>query len=110
MIHQHRDLAAGRWERMPFLDQIANIGSEVERALNWKAKHNEAHSQKAFERALELMDLTLKNRWSGSRLKEVARVREALVDYFFGANEFGSTEKSWRRYFYHFAYAARRRY
>jgi len=108
MTYQHRDLAAGRWERMPFLDQMANIGSEVERALNWKAKHNEAHSQKAFERALELADLTLSCNPGGSRLKEVARMREALVDYFFGKNEFGSTEKSWRRYFLNFGYAARK--
>jgi hypothetical protein len=108
MMYQHRDLAAGRWERMPFLDQMANIGSEVERALNWQAKHNEAHSQKAFERALELTDLTLGAGLCGSRLKEVARVREALADYFAGENEFGSTERSWRRYFLHFGYAARK--
>ena len=108
MIFQHRDLSAGRWERMSFLDQMANIGSEVERALNWQAKHNAAHSQKAFERALELTDLTLGSGLGGSRLKEVARVREALVDYFAGANEFGSTEKSWKRYFLNFGYAARK--
>ena len=108
MIYRHRDLAGGRWERMSFLGQMANIGSEVERALNWQAKHDTEHSQKAFERALELTDLTLNGRLGGSRLKEVARVREALVDYFSGANEFGSTEKSWRRYFFNFGYAARK--
>ncbi|MFH1208017.1 MAG: hypothetical protein V1673_00475 [Candidatus Omnitrophota bacterium] len=108
MTCQHRDLAAGRWAQMSFLDQMAHIGSEVERALNWQAKHNAAHSKKAFERALELTDLTLETRCGGSRLKEVARVREALVDYFSGANEFGSTEKSWKRYFFNFGYAARK--
>lgn len=108
MIYQHRGLAAGRWEQMSFLDQMANIGSEVERALNWKAKHDAEHSQRAFERALELTDLTLESGSGGSRLREVARVREALVDYFFGENEFGSTEKSWRRYFFNFGYAARK--
>lgn len=108
MIPQHRDLAAGRWAQMSFLDQMAHIGSEVERALNWRAKHNEGHSQKAFERVLELTDLTLGSRLSEPRLKEVARVREALVDYFSGENEFGSTEKSWKRYFLNFGYAARK--
>lgn len=33
MIYQHQELAAGRWSRLPFLEQMANIGSEVERAL-----------------------------------------------------------------------------
>ncbi len=38
---------------------MSNIGSEVERALNWQAKGNLAYSQKVFGRALELLDLTL---------------------------------------------------
>ena len=42
------------------------------------------------------------------RLKEVARVREAIVDFFYGSNHFMSTEALWRKYFNHFTYAARR--
>ncbi|MBI3333253.1 MAG: hypothetical protein HYZ93_04100 [Candidatus Omnitrophica bacterium] len=110
MSYQHRDLAAGRWGRMPFLEQMANVGSEVERALNWRVKNNAAYSQRAAERALELMDLTLDSIKDRARLKELARAREALVDYFFGTNEHASTEASWRRYFSCFAYAARRNY
>lgn len=108
MSYQHKDLAAGRWSEMPFLVQMANIGSEVERALNWQAKHNSAYSQKAFERALELVDLTLESVTSIARLKELARMREALVDYFFGKNQFASTENSWRKYFSYFTYTARK--
>ncbi len=62
----------------------------------------------AVERALELMDLTLASIQNPARLKELARAREALVDYFLGQNEFVSTEASWRRYFSCFAYAARK--
>ncbi len=108
MSLQHKDLASGRWNQLSFLEQMANIGSEVERALSWRAKRNAAYSQKAFERALELMDLTLNAASGASRLKELARVREAVVDYFAGANQFESTESSWKRYFLPFTYAARR--
>ncbi len=108
MSYQHKDLATGRWNQLSFLEQMANIGSEVERALNWQAKHNTVYCQRAFERALELMDLTLDDRKSFSRLKEVARLREALVDYFFGTNQCMSTDESWRKYFSSFTYAARR--
>lgn len=108
MSVQHRDLAAGRWAGMAFMEQMANIGSEVERALNWQVKNNAPYSQRAFERALELVDLTLKSQQSGPRLKELARVRESLVDYFFGTNQYHSTESSWRKYFLCFAVAARR--
>jgi hypothetical protein len=105
---QHKDLAAGRWNELPFLEQMANIGGEVERALKWREKNNVEYSVKAFERALELIDLTLAHRERFPRLREVARMREALVDYFCGTNEFKSTDDSWKSYFSHFAYAVRR--
>ena len=110
MNPQHKDLAAGRWSELPFMEQMANIGSEIERALNWQAKHNMDYSQKAYERALELVDLTLDCAISATRLKELARVREAIVDYFSGSNQFMSTESSWRKYFSGFTYAVRGNY
>ena len=108
MSQQHKELAAGRWNQLSFVEQMANIGSEVERALNWKVKQDPCYSRKAFERALELVDLTLDNVTGMARLKEVARAREAMVDFFIGTNQFGSSETSWRKYFLSFAYAARR--
>ncbi len=108
MTIQHKDLAAGRWQELSFLEQMANIGSEVERALKWREKNNPDYSARACERALELLDLTLDDQENRPHLKEIARVRETLVDYFLGSNQFGSSEKTWRRYFLEFAYAARR--
>lgn len=110
MKYQHKGLAAGNWKKLTFLEQMANIGSEVSRALNWRRRNNSDYSQRSFERALELIDLTLSNSGSLSRLKEIARMREAIVDYFFGSNQFMSTETLWRNYFSHFTYAARRNY
>ena len=89
MSIQHKELAAGRWEQMPFIEQMANIGSEVERAL-------------------ELTDLTLESVSGFPRLKELARMREALVDSFCGSNQFKSSDELWRKYFLNFTYAARR--
>ncbi len=108
MSHQHKDLALGRWNNMPFLEQMANIGSEVERALNWQTKRNDIYSQKAIDRALELIDLSLDSITNPARLKELARVREAIVDFFIGSNQFRSTSASWRAYFLPFTYATRR--
>ncbi|MBF0521595.1 MAG: hypothetical protein HQL24_00910 [Candidatus Omnitrophica bacterium] len=108
MSVQHKELAAGRWNELPFVEQMANIGSEVERAMNWRVKQNLPYSQRAFERSLELVDLTLDHTKESARLKELARVREALVDYFAGENQFQSTEMAWRKYFLAFTYAARR--
>ncbi len=108
MSQQHKELAAGRWNQLSFLEQMANIGSEVERALNWMAKKNPDYSRRAFERALGLIDLTLDSVTGAARFKELTRVREAVVDFFSGSNQFRSTATSWRRYFLPFTYAARR--
>ncbi len=110
MAYQHKGLAAGRWKTMPFVEQMANIGSEVERALNWQSKNKPDYCRKAFERALELLDMTLESAAGFARLKELVRVREVMVDYFFGTNQFMSTEASWRSYFSHFTYAVRKNY
>lgn len=107
----HRDLAAGRWQTLSLAQQMGNVGSEVSRALNWRER-NPALSIRAFERALELIDLTLadpRHRASPPRLRELCRTREVLVDYFAGSNEYGSTEALMRRYFDAFAIVASRR-
>ncbi len=108
MTGVHKGLAAGRWYRMSFAEQMANIGGEIQRALNWRAKGYSDRTLRSAERALELLDLTIQGAAGFPRLKELARVREATVDYFWGSNDFGSTEDSLSKYFLAFAYAARR--
>ena len=110
MSYQHKELAQGRWYQLTFVEQMANVGSEVERALNWKARNNIAYSEQAFGRILELLDLTIADSRNRSRLRELTRVREAIVDFFYGPNQMNSTDLSWRKYFACFTYAARRNY
>jgi vacuolar-type H+-ATPase catalytic subunit A/Vma1 len=104
---QHKNLAGGRWLEFSFFEQMANIGSEVERTIKWKNKGNAEYSQMAFERTLELLDLTIGAEKSKSHLKELLRVRETLADYFAFDNIYHSTDKSWQNYFYAFNFAAR---
>lgn len=103
----HKSLADGRWSGLSLCAQMGNIGSEVERAILWSRKGNGEYSRLAFYRALELIDLTLKDPKHRGRLREIARVREALADYFAFGNEYRSTEAQWRKYFHSFAFAAR---
>lgn len=104
---QHQQMASGRWFQMPFTHQMANVGSEVERTILWRKKNNADYSQKAFERALELLDLTISDTKNWSKLKELMRLRETLVDYFVFDDSYAFTDQSWRNYFYAFNYAAR---
>lgn len=107
MSIQHKKLASGEWNNLRLVEQLANVGSEVVRAINWKNKDNIKYAQMAFERALELFDLTIADPKNKKRLKEITRTREIFADYFFGENIYNTTEDDLKNYFYSFNYAAR---
>lgn len=103
----HKDLTYERWFKFSLFEQLANIGMDIERTIQWKKDGDNRYSEQAFERALELLDFTIsdpKNR--GPRLKEILRTREALVDHFVYDNEYNTTNEQWQEYFYQFNYAA----
>lgn len=108
MGFQHKNLAEGRWSQLSFCEQMANIGSEISRALNWQRKNNENYSQKAVIRALELISLTIDSVSVKSHIKELTRLREVINDYFYGNNQFSSSKVLWEKYFDHFNYVARK--
>jgi hypothetical protein len=81
----HQELAAGRWRSFGLVEQLANVGSEVDRAIRAWEEHRRERFGGAFERALELFDLTAQDgRWRGHRLKEILRAREEFVRLFHG--------------------------
>ncbi len=86
---------------------MANIGSEVSRALKWQSKDREI-ARHAFERSLELFDRTVADKKNAARLKEILRAREMWVDFFASDNFYHSTREQWERYFLAFAVAANR--
>lgn len=88
------------------MEQLANVGSEVERAIKWSAKGRLDFSANAVYRGLELLEFTIADPRHRHRLKELTRLREVLLDYFFGTNEFGSSDLAWHRYFNAFGIAA----
>ena len=103
----HKELAKERWFQLSLCEQLGNIGSEVNRALHWKDK-DQNNFDGAVNRALELFDLTLKDsRWK-KRLREIARARELFCDAITGGKEYKSSLKDLDRYFFYYAFCARR--
>lgn len=98
-------MTSGKWQKISFFAQMANIGAEIGRSINWRSKNKE-YSQAAFERGLELLDLTISDKKNRKRLKELCRLREALADYFCFDNAYNSTDEAWSRYFLAFNHAA----
>lgn len=106
MNYVHKELSSGRWFELSLIEQMANVGSEVIRAINWKNK-NKHYSRASFERALELLEFTINDKKNINRLKELTRAYEVVADYFAGDNVYGSSDKSMEDYFLAFNYAAR---
>ncbi|MDD3594584.1 MAG: hypothetical protein PHX18_08155 [Candidatus Gastranaerophilales bacterium] len=94
----HENLAQGRWREMSFFEQMANIGAEVGRTFKWKEKGREELSQRSFERALELIDLTIKTAQKPSAVKELSRLREHFCEMFLDLTQYSCLDK----YFYYF--------
>lgn len=106
MTVQHKNLAAGGWQRLSLMEQLGNVGSEINRALNWRGRGEKSY-ENAITRAFELLDLTIADpRWR-LRLKEILRTREFLADAIFGGKEYKTTLEDLNCYFFNFALAAR---
>ncbi len=102
----HKDPASGRWFELSLIEQLANIGTDIERCIKWKQKGHLDYSRAAFERALDLLYLTVEDPKNRNRLREILRTREALIDHFVCDNEYNTTDQQWQNYFYQFNYAA----
>ena len=98
------------WGRLSLMEQLANIGAEVCRALRFKNKGDKNEAKVAFYRALELFDLTIADEKNRFRLKEILRMREIFADYFLGNNPYHFKDSDFDRYFLLFNLAIRKRF
>ena len=55
----HKTLTPSHWFQFSLFEQLANVGCDIERTIYWKNSGNLEYSKQAFERALELLDLTV---------------------------------------------------
>lgn len=105
----HAGLAGGRWGTLTLAEQLGNAGADVGRAIRAWQEGDQGRFDAAFDRSLELLDLTLADpRWIGPRLREIARTREVVCDFLVGDNLYRSTPELLDNYFLAFAVAARR--
>lgn len=93
-----------KWQKMSLSEQMGNIGSEVARFLHFKNKQDKENEKISFERALELIDLTINDsRWK-FRLKEILCLRAIIADIFVEADNFDVSPEELNNYFLPFAF------
>jgi hypothetical protein len=86
---------------------MGNIGSEVSRTIKWKVKGKQKMWEAAFDRSLELFDLSKEiTTLPSSQKKELHRSREVWCDFIVGDNVYNSTAENIQKYFDQFALAA----
>jgi hypothetical protein len=108
MTTYHPHLAAGRWFTLSLASQLGNVGSEYERALNWKERGDQSRFEHAFARMLELLDLTIADpRWKNHRLRELTRLREVVCDELINETSEFYHPSDLREYFLYFGILAR---
>lgn len=104
----HAGLANGRWKSLTLIEQLANVGSEVDRAIKAHETSRADRRDAAVDRALELFDLTAADdRWRGPRRREVLRAREEFCALFWADEKRQEEIASLSKYFLYFALAAR---
>lgn len=74
----HKTLTQERWNKFSRRDQILNIAAELSRASSWLEEKDFKTAKDCYERAFQLVDLTLSSdKWRDKR-RELARFREVL--------------------------------
>jgi hypothetical protein len=98
------------WKRFSIVEQLANVGSEVDRTIRAHQTGNTTRFNNALDRALSLFDLTAADpRWAGHRRREVLRAREDFCRLFFEPDPPAASAEGLRRYFLAFGVAANAR-
>ena len=101
---------ARRWTLATFslMEQLGNVGSEVERAIRAHEQRRHDRFQAALGRALELFDLTASDpRWGLHQRREILRAREQFCRIFFDETAEPDLAAYLSKYFLQFAVAAR---
>lgn len=72
------------WNQKSLAFRLGNIGSELHRARKADETQASVERDASLLRALDLIDLTLMDRTLGEGLKEIARLREVVCDWYAG--------------------------
>jgi len=79
-IKKKHKITLKRWQEYSLSEQLDNIGSEISRARYWEESLDYINREKALERSLELLDLTVADKRWYLKLKELTRLRDIIGD------------------------------
>ena len=78
----HQSLNLEKWSSFSKMQQVLMVANELNRAQNWISKNENNESNLAYERAFELIYLTVADqKWKSSR-KEWLRLKETIGELY----------------------------
>jgi len=77
-MNQHKSMTLERWSFFSKGQQILMIANEINRVKNILLKNNSDDINSSYERALDLIDITVQDSKWGNNLKELLRCREFI--------------------------------
>jgi len=78
----HKTLTQDKWEKFNPSNQLLMISNEINRAINWIKKKDWDEVDNCYERAFELLDITISVTGRKNKLKELLRLREVLSSQY----------------------------
>ena len=88
-----------KWYQMSVEKQIGNIGSEVNRAIQWQNKGNTDRARNFCNKAKELLQLSMEDPKNRHRRGEFFNGIVELEDRFFGENQYNTTDEMLKKYY-----------
>lgn len=83
----HKNLTKEKWQNFSFKQQILMTATECLRAKEWISKNDPQTAKDNFERALELLDLTISVNIGSRNLKKLLILREEMgIAYLYSDN------------------------
>lgn len=92
-LKHHKTLTEEKWSQFPFYKQIIMIANEINRAKNWIVKGDSEEVRICYEKALELIDLTVAVLVDRKVLREFLRFREVLAYEYISNKKNAETNK-----------------
>lgn len=87
-MNQHKSMTLERWSFFSKGQQILMIANEINRVKNILLKNNSDDINSSYERALDLIDITVQDLKWGNNLKEILRCREFIGMLYFERNSY----------------------
>lgn len=88
-----------RWEKFSFEEQMGHIGSEYGRAESLNKKGDQENYKVSLERAIELIELTINDKRWETRLYEILKLKDVLVDLYEETRKYNVSAQYLENYF-----------